>query len=833
MQVVEHQNISFDFGIVPFPHTGRGSKSNAVRVLFGTKLANYCVPFYFKFIMKFSFYTTILFAASWFFCTSFAFGQTSTDTTKLCADLVAPVIKTNKLETCAGTPVTLQSDDKCAGVTIWSNGRTGASMVSKPSQTTVYTAFCQTSQCRSAISNAVEVVVNIPKTPQIKASAATICGGAAVVLSATGCDGTVTWSNSRVGAEITVSPTSTTRYTAICRVASGCISCFADEITVKVNEIPVITASQTMVCPGETTTLNVGNCAGTVKWSSGEIGKFINVKPLSSTIYTAQCEIENCQTLSAPVTIQVGVPNAPIIKVSKTQLCFGESLSLQADGCGGTLEWSDDSGVFKPKLGSSRSEIIVTPSKSTSYSAVCKTETCQSPSSPKVQISVDPQLQKPIMASEISNTCPFVSVDLSSAMRSSFSAVGSIFAVYTDSLRASLPVAVPGAVGAGTYFVFEKTPAGCFSAAGKVTVKLSNCLNPIGICMGNPPTAQITADGVQYGKYSLKVALGGTATSGRWQSNGTGTFDGTNSLTTLYLPSAEDITAKTVTIAYETNDPDSAGPCQRITATFLLKLESNARTSVVGISKYTGEITAGSMATSFVVPYVIMVENMGQNDLTDVQVMDNLDSVFVNGSIIVGKPIWVSDDFTVNEAYTGKGDNINLLASGQIIKPGQKKQINLNVEVDMAKASTDVFYNTAMVVVKDASGTVYSDASTAGQDTDPDRNGNPNDNSEPTATRLNALPAEANAVFVPEGFSPNGDGLNDIFVIKNLPNNQKVNVEIYGRDGALVYKNEDYKNDWDGRRSTTDKSGIPVGTYFYLVRLSNGKEFSRFMTISR
>ena len=783
--------------------------------------------------MKFNTYTSIFLMFTLFFCAVGVFGQTQADSTKVCNDLAAPVIKANKTETCAGTAVTLQSDDKCAGVTIWSNGRTGSLMVSRPSQTTTYTAFCQTGKCRSAISNSVEVLVNIPKTPQIKASAATICGGAAVVLSATGCEGTVTWSNSRVGAEITVSPTATTKYTAVCRAASGCISCFADEITVNVNQVPTITPSRTMMCAGETITLNVGNCAGTVKWSSGEVGKVISVKPSSTTIYTAQCEIENCQTPSAPVTVQVGVPNAPIIKVPKTQLCFGESLLLEADGCGGTLEWSDDSGVFKPKLGESRSEIIVSPSKSTSYSVVCKTETCQSQPSPKVQILVDQQLQKPIMASEISNTCPFVSVDLSSAMRSSFSAVGSTFAVYTDSLRASLPVAVPGAVGAGTYFVFEKTPAGCFSKAGKVTVKLSNCINPIGICMGNPPTAQITADGVQNGKYGLKVALGGTAVGGSWQSNGTGVFERIDSLTVRYAPSAEDITAKTVTIAFETNDPDSAGPCQRVTAIFSLALQTKPMTAVVGISKYTGEIMAGSTATSFVVPYVIVVENLGQNDLLDVQVTDNLDSVFVNGSIIVGKPTWMSDDFTVNDAYTGKGDNINLLAIGQIIKQGQKKRINLNVEVDIAKASTDVFYNTARVVAKDASGAVCSDASTAGQETDPDRNGNPNDNNEPTATRLNALPTEGDAMFVPEGFSPNGDGQNDLFVIKNLSSNQKVNVEIYGRDGALVYKNEDYKNDWDGKRSATDKGGIPVGTYFYLVRLSNGTEFSRFMTVSR
>lgn len=782
--------------------------------------------------MKLVVYITSILTLVGIACAQHSLGQTPADSTAVCGNLPAPIIKANKTETCAGTPVLLESSS-CEGTIIWSNGRTGVAMTSKPNRTTVYTAFCQTNRCRSANSNPVEVAVFIPKTPTIKSSAATVCSGAPVVLSATGCEGAVTWSNSQVGSEITVRPTTTVRYTAVCRAASGCISCFADEVTVVVSEVPLIKASRTAICDGESVVLNVGNCAGTAKWSSGEIGKEITVKPSTTTTYTVLCQTESCQTTSAPATIAVGVPNAPIIRAAKTHLCFGEALSLVADGCGGTLEWSDGAGVFSPKLGESKSEIIIKPTQNTNYSVVCKTETCRSQPSPGVQILVDPLLRRPIVASEINNTCPFASVDLSSALRSALSAPGSTFAVYTDSLRTTLPIPVPGSVGEGVYFIFEKTPAGCFSAPAKVAAKLSNCLNPIGVCMGNPPTAEIAADGIENGKYLLKATLGGTATGGRWQSNGTGTFERTDTPKTSYVPSAEDMTAKTVTIAYETNDPDSVGPCQRTTTTFLLKLQANPMPSVVGVSKYAGEITAGSLATSFVVPYVIVVENMGQNDLTNVQVVDNLDSMLVNGSIIVGNPVWVSADFALNDAYTGSGENTNLLASGQTIKVGQRKKINLNVEIDIARASTNVLYNTALARAEGANGVVCTDASMAGPEADPDRNGSPTDNSEPTVVRLNALPTEADAAFVPEGFSPNGDGQNDLFVLKNVPNNLKVNVEVYGRDGALVYKNEDYKNDWDGKRSATDKSGVPVGTYFYLVRLNNGKEFSRFMTVSR
>ncbi|SMC84509.1 Ig-like domain-containing protein, partial [Pedobacter africanus] len=74
---------------------------------------------------------------------------------------------------------------------------------------------------------------------------------------------------------------------------------------------------------------------------------------------------------------------------------------------------------------------------------------------------------------------------------------------------------------------------------------------------------------------------------------------------------------------------------------------------------------------------------------------------------------------------------------------------------------------------------------------------------------------------VPNTFTPNGDGKNDTFVITGLENYEKVSLFVYNRWGDEVYRNNNYKNEWDG-------NGLNDGTYFYVLKLTKaGKEESR------
>ncbi len=79
--------------------------------------------------------------------------------------------------------------------------------------------------------------------------------------------------------------------------------------------------------------------------------------------------------------------------------------------------------------------------------------------------------------------------------------------------------------------------------------------------------------------------------------------------------------------------------------------------------------------------------------------------------------------------------------------------------------------------------------------------------------------------IMPHGFSPNGDGVNDYFIIGNL-GLSKAAVWIFDRNGVYVYKNLNYKNDWDGTNNQNVGGGlsnqkIADGTYFYKVVITD------------
>jgi gliding motility-associated-like protein len=90
-------------------------------------------------------------------------------------------------------------------------------------------------------------------------------------------------------------------------------------------------------------------------------------------------------------------------------------------------------------------------------------------------------------------------------------------------------------------------------------------------------------------------------------------------------------------------------------------------------------------------------------------------------------------------------------------------------------------------------------------------------------------------IFIPEGFSPNGDGINDKFVIKGAERYQ-IKFQVYNRWGNLVFEGNRYLNDWEGTANTgiIIGEGLPDGTYYYIVDLQNGtKPRVGFLTLNR
>ncbi len=64
------------------------------------------------------------------------------------------------------------------------------------------------------------------------------------------------------------------------------------------------------------------------------------------------------------------------------------------------------------------------------------------------------------------------------------------------------------------------------------------------------------------------------------------------------------------------------------------------------------------------------------------------------------------------------------------------------------------------------------------------------------------------------GFSPNGDGVNDVWVIPSLEDYPNVIVEVYNRWGQQVFRSVGYRDPWDG---TFEGELLPNASYYYVI----------------
>ncbi len=79
-------------------------------------------------------------------------------------------------------------------------------------------------------------------------------------------------------------------------------------------------------------------------------------------------------------------------------------------------------------------------------------------------------------------------------------------------------------------------------------------------------------------------------------------------------------------------------------------------------------------------------------------------------------------------------------------------------------------------------------------------------------------------------FTPNGDGVNDTWKIKNVNLYADCVVKIFNRWGIEVYSSTAYQNDWDG---TYKGEKLPEATYYYFVTCGEDKEYDGAINILR
>ena len=85
-------------------------------------------------------------------------------------------------------------------------------------------------------------------------------------------------------------------------------------------------------------------------------------------------------------------------------------------------------------------------------------------------------------------------------------------------------------------------------------------------------------------------------------------------------------------------------------------------------------------------------------------------------------------------------------------------------------------------------------------------------------------------IFIPDGFSPDGDGVNDTWHITGIDRYEGNHIEVYNRWEVKVYEADNYQivtPEWDGTVNVNTlllgSGQLPEGTYFFIIDLGEGK----------
>lgn len=73
-------------------------------------------------------------------------------------------------------------------------------------------------------------------------------------------------------------------------------------------------------------------------------------------------------------------------------------------------------------------------------------------------------------------------------------------------------------------------------------------------------------------------------------------------------------------------------------------------------------------------------------------------------------------------------------------------------------------------------------------------------------------------INIPNAFSPNGDGINDVWNIEALETYPESTTQVFNRYGQLVFRSQGYSKPWDGRYNGQP---MPFGTYYYIIDRKN------------
>ena len=167
---------------------------------------------------------------------------------------------------------------------------------------------------------------------------------------------------------------------------------------------------------------------------------------------------------------------------------------------------------------------------------------------------------------------------------------------------------------------------------------------------------------------------------------------------------------------------------------------------VIGIAKRVGT-TVDNGNGSYTSSIILTLENLGNVALSNVQVVDDLNSVFPNPVTFSVANVQATGGLTVNVGYDGATD-INLLAGTDSLAIGASATVSFDITF-RPNGVAGPFNNSATASGQGSGGGSTSDTSDNGTNPDPDGNGNPGGQGENDPTPIDYRGVNGGAAPVP------------------------------------------------------------------------------------
>lgn len=162
-----------------------------------------------------------------------------------------------------------------------------------------------------------------------------LCAGESTTLTASGANNYL-WSTGNTTATITPTPTGTTTYSVIVTNANGCSN--TAFVNVIVNPLPIVSISgNTPICPGNSSTL-LASGGTSYSWNpGGQITTSISITPSITTSYTVTATSANDCTAATAATETVNP--VPAASFAVTTVCFNNATVYTDQSAGNPTQW--------------------------------------------------------------------------------------------------------------------------------------------------------------------------------------------------------------------------------------------------------------------------------------------------------------------------------------------------------------------------------------------------------------------------------------------------------------------------------------------------------------